>query len=142
VRRVTRGPVVVMTFDPAELGRLWLMEYAPELEAVEARRYPPIARIAAALGPGAAVEPVPIPRDCVDGFSEAFYARPEAFLEPAVRRAQSAWSFVPEEAEARAVAALAADLESGEWERRFAAIAGRPEFDGAVRLVVGPGAAR
>lgn len=37
--------------------------------------------------------PVPIPIDCTDGFTEAFYGGPEAFLNPEVRAAQSAWQF-------------------------------------------------
>ena len=62
------------------------------------RRAPPLAVDRAAgrgLGGSCEVHTLPIPNDCVDGFSEAFYARPEAFLDPAVRRSQSAWSFVP-----------------------------------------------
>jgi hypothetical protein len=90
MRRVTRGPVVILTFDPDGVGQLWLSEYVPELFAVEAGRYPSIATIATTLDPGSSVHPVPIPFDCVDGFTEAFYGRPEAFLDPAVRRSQSA----------------------------------------------------
>ncbi len=40
MRRVTRGPVVIMTCDPDELARSWLAAYAPEMIAVETRRYP------------------------------------------------------------------------------------------------------
>ena len=42
LRRVTVGPVVVLTFDPGALDRLWLAEYSPELYAAESRRYPSI----------------------------------------------------------------------------------------------------
>ncbi len=136
MRRVARGPVVVLTFDPEELGRLWLMDYVPELQAVEARRFPAMAAITAALGPDTRVCPVPIPIDCVDGFTEAFYARPEALLDPAVRRAQSAWSFLEPGVEERAVAALAADLASGAWDERYGHHRTRPEFHGALRLVI------
>ena len=136
MRRVSRDRVVIFSFDPAQLERLWLMEYAPELLRVEESRYPPIETIAAVLGGEVEVIPVPVPIDCSDGFSEAFYARPEAFLDPAVRRAQSAWSFVDDGDEARAVAALASDLESGAWDERHGAWRQRPEFEGAIRLVV------
>jgi hypothetical protein len=131
--------VVVLTFDPETLDRLWLAEYAPELVAAERRRYPAVADVRRYLGPGARVEEVPIPIDCVDGFTEAFYARPERFLDPAVRRAQSAWTFVTPEAEARAVRRLAEDLGSGAWDARHGALRSQPEFVGALRLVVGRG---
>ncbi len=63
LRRVARGPVVVLTFDPDAFDRLWLMTYAPELRAVEARRFPPIATLVAPLRPGTEVHPVPVPQD-------------------------------------------------------------------------------
>jgi SAM-dependent methyltransferase len=138
LRRVTRGPIVVLTFDGEALDRLWLGEYAPELFAVERRRYPAIDRIDAGLGGGCLMRPVPIPLDCADGFSEAFYGRPEQFLDAAVRRSQSAWGFIEPAVEERIVAALAADLESGAWDARHGHLRTQPFFEGAVRLIVRP----
>ena len=136
LRRVARGPVVVLTFDGDALDRFWLRDYVPEWSAVERKRMPPIDRIVAALGE-ATVAPVPIPIDCVDGFADAFYARPEAFLDDAVRRAQSAWTFLPAGVEQRFVARLADDLRSGAWDRAHGAWRTKPFFEGALRLVVG-----
>jgi hypothetical protein len=135
LRRVARGPVVVLTFDGDALSRLWLCSYFPEFESVERHRYPSIASIAAALDGSITVDPVPIPIDCIDGFTEAFYARPEAFLDPAVRAAQSAWGFVSAAAIQVGLARLAADLESGEWDRNYGQLRRQPEFVGALRLI-------
>jgi hypothetical protein len=137
MRLVTSGPVVVLTFDPAALGRLWLIEYAPELFRAEAARYPSITSIARALGPETSVLPVAVSLGCCDGFTEAFYGRPEAFLDPAVRRSQSAWTFVAPDIQERCVSVLAADLASGRWDARHGHLRAQPSFDGAVRLVVG-----
>jgi SAM-dependent methyltransferase len=137
LRRVARGPVVVLTFDGAALDRWWLADYAPELFAEERKRYPPIADIAAAVGARAEVIPVLIPLDCVDGFTEAFYGRPEKFLDPAVRGAQSAWGFVDPAAIARFETALSADLASGKWDERYGHLRTQPTFEGSVRLIVG-----
>lgn len=136
LRRVTRGPVVVMTFDMDVLHRFWLGEYAPELRDAEAGRFPAVSRILELLGGVGTVLPVAIPHDCVDGFTEAYYARPERFLDPAVRAAQSVWGFVAPGVQERVVAALGADLTSGEWDRRHGAWRTMPEFIGALRLVV------
>jgi len=136
MRRVTTGRVVVLTFDPVELDRLWIADCAPELIEVESRRYPAVATLAEALGPGTGVHAVPIHLDCPDGFTEAFYGRPEAFLDPQVRRAQSAWSFLDRADEERAVEALAADLASGRWDERHGHLRTQARFDGAVRLIV------
>ncbi|MEV4582929.1 methyltransferase domain-containing protein [Nonomuraea jabiensis] len=137
LRRVSRGPVVILTFDGAALDLLWLAEYAPELIAAERRRYPPIDLIASLVGGRTEVMPVAIPIDCVDGFTEAYYARPERFLDPQVRASQSAWGFVDDDAEARAVDRLRRDLDSGAWDERFGYLREQPEFVGSLRLVVG-----
>jgi SAM-dependent methyltransferase len=137
LRRVARGPVVVLTFDGDALDLLWLAEYAPQLIAAERRRYPAIDRIATALGSSCEVTAVPIPIDCVDGFTEAYYARPERFLDPRVRAAQSAWGFVdPADAEA-GMARLRSDLDSGAWDERYGHLRTQPEFLGSMRLLVG-----
>jgi SAM-dependent methyltransferase len=134
--RVSRGPVVILTFDGDALDLLWLADYAPELIAAERRRYPDIEHIRQVLGGTSTVTPMPIPIDCVDGFTEAYYARPERFLDPEVRQSQSAWGFVTPEATGRAVSRLRADLESGEWDRRYGPLRTQPEFIGSLRLIV------
>ena len=97
-----------------------------------------MATVTDVLGPRTTVEPVPVPFDCVDGFTEAFYGRPEQFLDASVRRAQSAWSFVDAADEDRAVDALAADLASGRWDERHGHLRTQSAFTGALRLVVHP----
>jgi SAM-dependent methyltransferase len=135
-RRVTRGPVVIVTADPEALCDLWLSDYAPEFHATERQRYPSLARIAAALGGGRLeVRPLRIPLDCSDGFADAFYGRPEALLDPAVRNAQSAWSFVDDAAQARFAQRLQADLDSGAWDERHGHLRTQPEFEGSIRIL-------
>ena len=126
LRRVSRGPVVILTFDGDAVPRFWLNEYAPDVLALEASRYPPLGHL------GGEVVEVPIPFDCVDGFAEAFYGRPEALLDPEVRRAQSAWGL----AGVDDVPALREALASGEWDARHGHLRTQPEYVGSLRLVV------
>ncbi|GAA4261764.1 class I SAM-dependent methyltransferase [Dactylosporangium darangshiense] len=137
LRRVARGPVVVLTFDGDALDEYWLAGYAPELIAAERRRYPAMRLIAEHIGATCDIQPVRIPIDCTDGFTEAFYARPERFLDPAVRRSQSAWTFVDDADEARAVEHLRRDLDSGVWDERYGHLRTQPEFTGSLRLLIG-----
>jgi SAM-dependent methyltransferase len=137
LRRVARGPVVVLTGDGDALDRFWLARYAPEVVAVERRRFPPVELIASLISARAEVTPVPIPIDCVDGFAEAFYARPERFLDPRVRAAQSAWGFVDDADETRAMEHLRGDLDSGAWDDRYGGLRAQSEFIGSLRLIVG-----
>ena len=109
----------------------WPADYAPER-----RRYPAMDFFGEALGARTEVQVVPVPNDCVDGFTEAFYARPECFLETSVRHSQSAWGFVQEQAEKRSVETLGRDLRSGEWDERYGRWRNKPFFEGSLRLVV------
>lgn len=134
-RRVA-ARVVVLTWDPARTAAFWLTaEYFPEIDALDAGRFPALAELAAALGP-IRVEPVPVPRDCADGFLGAFWARPEAYLDPAVRRAMSGFARLPGPVVDAGLARLAADLGSGAWDRRHRALRGQAEADLGYRLVV------
>lgn len=136
LRRVTLGPVVVMTFDPDAPTAFWMFDYVPEMIDVERRRYVSPRVLAEALGGTHALHPVPVARDCTDRFQVALYARPEAFLDDEVRAAQSAWTFLPPGVEARFVDALRRDLASGAWERRYGALRAQPEIACQLRLLV------
>lgn len=136
MRRVTKKQVIIMTFDPDALDDFWNAAYFPELIAVEKARYPKIDSIVKALGGHCEVVPVPIPIDCTDGFQEAFYGRPEAFLQKEVRQSQSAWGFLPEGLQDELADRLAADLVSGEWDRKYGHFRQLPTFTCALRLIV------
>jgi len=136
MRRVARGPVVILSCDSTALDRFWLHEYVPEVVAVEAARYPAIDRLTSALGGKTEVLSVPIPLDCRDGFNEAYYGRPEMLLDAGARLACSGWSFVESYIVERFVATLKRDLESGTWDARFGHLRTQSEFDGPLRLVV------
>jgi len=137
MRRVTRGPVAILTFDPVPPVHWWLIDYVPELFEVEAGRMPALDRIAAALGGSVDVRTVLVPADCSDRFGQALFARPEQLLDADVRRAMSAWSFVPDEVVQRFLDALSADLASGAWDEKYGTFRTLSEFDGGLRLVVG-----
>jgi SAM-dependent methyltransferase len=136
LRRVSRGPVVILTFDGDALEEFWLAHYAPALIEAERRRYPKIDHVREVLGGVSSVAVVPVPRDCSDGFTEAYYACPEAFLDDEVRRAQSAWSFVDDGEERASIERLRVDLATGEWDRRFGHFRSWPSYSGSLRLIV------
>lgn len=135
LRRVARGPVVVLTFDPGHLADFWLARYVPDVIAHERGRFPPLRRLASGLGGDATIEPVPIPIDCTDGFIEAYYARPEAFLDPAVRAAQSMWRFIDDAELADGLGRLESDLADGRWDRAHGALRSEPLYEGSLRLL-------
>ncbi len=135
LRRVTRGPVVILTFDPERMADFWLADYFPQLIEAERARFPTMSQLTGMLGGNVKAEAVRIPLDCKDGFTEAYYGRPEAFLEEGVRRAQSCWSFLPDGLEGPLVAKFAEALASGEWDRKWAHLRTQPEAIYSLRLV-------
>ena len=135
LRRVARGPVVVLTFDLDGLPA-WQHEHLAEGLAIERPRFPAPAAVAAALGGRTRIERIPTPGDCTDGFFEAFWRRPEALLDPAVRSAQSMWALLPEGVEERIVARLRAALDSGAWDAEHGHLRDQDALDGSLRLVV------
>ncbi|NJQ16991.1 class I SAM-dependent methyltransferase [Streptomyces bohaiensis] len=135
LRRVTRGPVVVLTCDPSRVRDFWLHAYAPQVLDTEAERYPSLETIADGLGGEVTVEPVPIPAGCTDGFNEAYFGRPERLLDPGARLACSSWSFLDPGLAARAVDHLRRDLASGRWDRHHGHLREQPAFRGSLVLV-------
>jgi SAM-dependent methyltransferase len=136
MRRVARH-VVVFTFDASEFGwrrRFWLTrDYLPEVAGLVAGR-PSVEQLAEAIG--GHLEPVLIPWDCADGFFEAYWRRPESYLDDQVRRAVSIWTRVGPEAEQRAVNALRDDLSSGRWADRNRHLVALDAAELGLRLLV------
>lgn len=135
LRRVARGPVVVFTFELADLPA-WQQDFLAEGLAIERPRFPAIEDVAAALGGRTRVERIPTPGDCADGFFEAFWRRPEALLDPAVRASQSMWALLDPGVEERMVDRLSVALDSGAWDDEHGAVREQDSFDGALRLVI------
>jgi SAM-dependent methyltransferase len=134
MRRVARR-VVVFTYDLSALSQFWLTrDYLPELASLLAGR-PSLAAMAAAIGVRA--EPVWVPWDCADGFFEAYWRRPEAYLDEEVRRGMSVWSTLGPDVEQRAVRSLQADLASGRWAERNRDLADLDDADLGLRLLIG-----
>jgi SAM-dependent methyltransferase len=135
LRRVARERVVVLSWDPACAPRMWLgPEYFPDQLAEDVDAFPSLAEQVGALD--AEVEVVPVPWDCEDGFHGAFWRRPEAYLDPAVRAGISTLAG-REPQIADGLRRLRADLESGAWARRHADLLERDELDLGYRLLVG-----
>jgi SAM-dependent methyltransferase len=136
MRRVARR-VVVFSHDSSDTGwrrRFWLTrDYLPEVADLFVGR-PSLTELARAIG--ARTEPVLIPWDCADGFFEAYWRRPEAYLDESVRRGISVWASVGPDAEQRAVRSLRDDLASGRWAERNRDIVDLDAAELGLRLLV------
>jgi SAM-dependent methyltransferase len=135
LRRVARRRVVLLTWDPEFNDTLWLTtDYLPVIRARDRAIFPTLPTILRGLEPcrGSIIEPVPVAHDCSDGFLGAWWRRPAAYLDPVVQTGISSFCELGPAVLDSPLARLAADLESGEWRRRFGHLL---ELDLGYRLV-------
>jgi SAM-dependent methyltransferase len=139
--RVAPDRQVVLTWDPQVIARtFWFTrDYLPQaLQHETDRGLWTVDAIAAALAP-VRVEAVPVPWDCADGFFGAYWRRPQAYLLPVVRSAISALALLDQTLVDDAVRRLAADLDTGRWQRRYQELTELTSLDLGYRLVIGGG---
>ncbi|HEX5871663.1 MAG TPA: class I SAM-dependent methyltransferase [Longimicrobium sp.] len=133
MRRVARGPVAILTWDPDHPGWWLVREYFPEILEIDRVILPRLAEIERVLGPCQA-RPVAVPADCADGFLGAYWRRPEMYLDPGARGAISSFSKIRDPRSG--LDRLRADLADGSWTARHGALLALPELDIGYRLVV------
>jgi len=138
LRRVARGPVVIVTFDTAVSRDLWMIrDYLPEIAEQDRRDFPSLHQLSRWLGPGRLhVEPVLVSRDTPDWTLASLWAHPERALDPEVTAGTSGIARLAPAIRARAIAALERDLASGEWDRRHGHLRSLDALDAGQRLLI------
>jgi SAM-dependent methyltransferase len=131
LQRATRARIVLLTFDPSH--RPWLADYLPELASLDEAQLPKMSDYEQWLGT-VDVSPVPMPHDCRDGFLYAYWRRPAAYLDARIRSVIS--SFWAIRSVGDGLRKPARDLETGEWDRRYAELLELDAYDAGYRLVV------
>ncbi len=136
MRRVAEGPVVLFVRDSRAAPAWWLHHYFPASRRLEASRETPLDQLARLLGGPVEVIPVPIPAGCADGFNGAYWRRPRAYTDARVWRPMSALTLIPDADREAGLRRLRADLDSGQWHRRWGHLLGLDELDLGYRVVV------
>lgn len=132
MRRVSKGPLVILTFDP-EAPYFWLADYIPEIIEIDQPIFPKMPEYETMLG-GVRIDPVLIPHDCTDGFLGAYWRRPHVYLDPEARASISTFPKLGDLS--GPLAKLEKDLESGTWQDRYGYLMDLEELDIGYRLVV------
>ena len=130
--RVSRGRVVILTWDPSAAG-FWLAGYFPEIFDIDRPNFPSLEELRRELGP-ICVSEVPVPHDCTDGFLGAYWRRPAAYLDARARAAISSFSKLHDLEPG--LHRLRSDLESGAWQRRNGHLLSQTCLDLGYRVVV------
>jgi SAM-dependent methyltransferase len=134
LRRVAPLRVVLAYDTEAHCDYWFVREYVPEIAERERSR-PSAPHIADELGADS-VTPLLVPWDFTDGVFPAYWRRPEAYLDPAVRRSCSALAQADPGVVDRGVRRLAEDLRSGHWHERHRDLLELDHFDAGFRLIV------
>jgi SAM-dependent methyltransferase len=137
LRRVARGPVVILTFDARVSSSMWLVaDYVPEIGELDRSTLPDPELLADWLGGDTAISVVPISRDTPDWMFGAFWAHPERVLDAEARAATSGFARMPDHVIERVERAVRDDLASGRWDARHGYLRELDEYDAGMRLVV------
>jgi Methyltransferase domain len=120
---------------PPGVPKFWLLnEYLPAAEVTDRRLSVPMDELTQLL-PRHTVETIPVPHDCVDGFGGAYWRRPHAYLDQAVRAGMSMLALTAHEDVEAGLDRLGVDIGSGAWSRRHRDIEELDELDLGYRLL-------
>lgn len=133
--RVARRQVVFF-FEPLRSHGFWALDYFPAARDLPTEIDPPGERLLSTHLDVHEIRPVLVPRDCQDGFGAAFWARPEAYLDPDVQAGMSWLAMLSEDDRRHGTDRLRADLDSGEWDRRHGHLRHQETFDGGYRIAI------
>jgi SAM-dependent methyltransferase len=137
MRRVARGPVVILTIDAEISSRMWLMaDYLPEVAELDRRIFPTPETLARWLGGEVEVREMPISRDTPDWSLGSFWAHPDRVLDAQARSSTSGFARMPPEVVDRVVNAVERDLHDGTWDAQHGHLRELDEYDAGLRLLV------
>jgi len=137
LRRVARGPVVIVTYDAQVSSRMWLARcYLPEVAELDRRIFPSMQQLAVWLGSGTRVTAVPVSRTTPDWTFGSLWAHPERVLDRRVTDSTSGFARLDPDVRDRAVDAVRRDLRDGTWDARHGELRALDAYDAGLRLVV------
>ena len=139
MRRVARRRVVVVNSDAGVATEFWLSrEYLSSfIDLIPASYRVPgawLRELEQVLGE-VEVHALPVPHDCTDGFYQAYWRRPHAYLDPIIRGNISVFRLLPPADVDQAVERLRRDLETGVWQQRHSELLQATERDVGLRIV-------
>ena len=135
LRRVSRRQVVWFC-EPLDPAWFWPLRYFPEAAHLPSVAAPPGAGLLRDRLDVREIRTLRIPHDCTDGFGVAYWARPEAYLEPVVQAGMSWLALLDPAARRAGTERLATDLASGRWDRQFGRLRALHDFDGGLRIAI------
>jgi ubiquinone/menaquinone biosynthesis C-methylase UbiE len=134
IHRITAGgPIVLLTYNPAQITQFWLTQYFPALALDVQSTFWPITTLIAELEAitrtPARMIPFPLPHDLSDAFAAVGWARPELYLDPKIRAGISSFAKMAKDELEQGLSRLREDLETGHWDCQFASLRQQSQLD-------------
>jgi SAM-dependent methyltransferase len=135
IKRVTQKRFVALSwYSPGLENKYWLYrDYLTQIPELNSSIFPTVYELKVHF-PNLQEHIVPIPYDCLDGFDGAYWKRPEAFLDPDVRKNMSVFSKIKNIEPI--LDKLKYDIESGNWIKRNQKLLQLSEYDCGYRIFV------
>lgn len=137
LKRVVKDRVVIFTWDRKLISNSWLLcDYLPASKDFALKLSIAIEAYASMFEAPVEIIHVPIPWDCLDGFPEAYWRRPNEVLDPVVWKSVSILTLIPEYERTKGLNRLALELRNGQWRKKYGHLLKLEEYDMGIRLVV------
>lgn len=127
---------VCLVYDTAITMSMWLLDYFPEVASAPMEIEAPDAE---SIGEHLTVEEVRtllVPPDCTDGFSGAYWNRPEHYLDPTVQASMSTFALLDPAIREEGTERLRHAIDSGQWDERYGHLRSADHYDMGYRLVL------
>ncbi len=137
-RIIKSGAIILLSFDIRFAQKIWLYDYFPWLWK-DALKFLPLNEITSLIEKNTQrvieVIPLMLPYDLSDLFAAAAWRRPELYLQREMRAGISSFALADPTLIESGVNSLAADLSSGEWEKKYGEIHQLTEIDVGYRFL-------
>ncbi|PCJ28251.1 MAG: methyltransferase [SAR86 cluster bacterium] len=140
--RVTGGgPLVAFAFDIHHKSNFWLFDYFPEFIDIDKNWAASLQElndfVEQDLKGSFDCQRFPLPKDLIDHFAAAAWARPELYLQEKYRNGISSFSKINKEVLQQKLTHLKNELDSGEWKRKYGELLQQEFYDrGYVFLTI------
>jgi SAM-dependent methyltransferase len=132
---------VILVYDTDVTAGLWLIDYFPELRLATWEADAPTPADVGEVLHLVETRRLLVPFDCTDGFTGAYWGRPEAYLRPEVQAGMSTLARLPDDVRAAGTERLRAALASGRWDERHGELRTMVTYDLGYRLALCAGLA-
>lgn len=134
INRVATDKFIAVSWNP-DSEPFWLTrDYFLEIVDMDRDNFPSISLFKDHFD-HVKIEPLFIPEDCTDGFLAAYWKRPSAYLDPAVRNSISSFAKMGDISET--LTQLESDINSGQWHQKNASILNESQIDAGYIIISG-----